>query len=163
MGGTERPVLLGFSMRQTIFYPAPFATKVAQNTNHHFGRPIQNRRACLRPLPARGSCPPVPGLEDGKSPRCDKATLSGSAACQERNYAAKSHSRASLTPSAGAMGQRRAHFGMTSPGYMYVLRGSRPVSRPESNPALTVWVQQAFHRFSRGLCTSFQRAVPARS
>ena len=42
------------------------AGKVAQNANHHFRRPIENRRADLRPLPPRGICPLGPGPGGGQ-------------------------------------------------------------------------------------------------
>ena len=42
------------------------AGKVAQNANHHFRRPIENRRADLRPLPPRAICPLGPGLGQGQ-------------------------------------------------------------------------------------------------
>ena len=144
-------------MRQTIFYPAPFATKVAQNTNHHFGRPIQNRRACLRPLPARASCAPGPGLTDRRSPRDGKAALAGSAACQERVCTVISPSRASLDPSRVVLQQPRANLSILDWEYTYGLLIPRWVGPGNTNLTAAACVQQAVYRFCRGLCTSFQR------
>ena len=45
------------------------AGKVAQNANHHFCRPIENRRADLRPFPPRAICPLGPGLGGGQKPK----------------------------------------------------------------------------------------------
>ena len=42
------------------------AGKVAQNANHHFRRPIENRRADLRPSHPRAICPLEPGLGGGQ-------------------------------------------------------------------------------------------------
>ena len=42
------------------------AGKVAQNANHHFRRPIENRRADLRPFPPRAICPLGSGLGGGQ-------------------------------------------------------------------------------------------------
>ena len=42
------------------------AGKVAQTANHHFCRPIENRRADLRPLLPRAICPLGPGLGGGQ-------------------------------------------------------------------------------------------------
>jgi hypothetical protein len=153
-------VFLGFSMRQTIFYPAPFATRVAENTNHHFGRPIQNRRACLRPLPARASCAPGPGLTDRRSPRDGKAALAGSAACQERVCTVISPSRASLDPSRVVLQQPRANLSILDWECTYGLLNPRWVGPGNTNLTAAACVQQAVYRFCRGLNSNQQNSVP---